>query len=41
MLSDAVDEVEAFTEKWIPALYPVLVTAVFAVTFSFLVYAGS
>ena len=41
MLSDAVDDVEAFTEKWIPALYPGLVAAVFALTFSFLVYAGS
>ena len=41
MLSDVVDEVEAFTEKWIPALYPGLVAAVLAVTFSFLVYTGS
>ena len=41
MLSDAIDDVEAFTEKWIPALYPGLGAAVFALTFSFLVYAGS
>ena len=41
MLSDAVDDIEAFTEKWFPALYPGLVAAFLAVSFSFLVYAGS